>query len=136
MRCFEERAAGGGKPDMLHFFHPSTAHALMDSVMFAVDGKQRFRLLAGFGGDELSGGDQTFFVGEPEGLAGFHRFVGGFQAGDADDRTHDKIHFRVSGNPHGSSGAVDHFDLAQFLSLEALAEGVGIGIAGDGQDTP
>ena len=46
------------------------AHALMDGVMFAVDGEQRLALLAGLGGDQFAGGDQAFLVGKAESLSG------------------------------------------------------------------
>ncbi len=54
----------------------------------------RLALAAGFGGDQFSGGDQAFFVGKPDGLAGAHGFVGSFESGDADDGADHEIGFR------------------------------------------
>ena len=66
---FKKRSAGRGEPDALDLFHPSAAQALVDGVVFAVDGQQRLALAARFGGDQFSGGDQAFFVGQADGLA-------------------------------------------------------------------
>ena len=41
--------------------------------------------LTGFGGDQIAGRYQTFFVCQADGLAGLHGFVSGFESGDADD---------------------------------------------------
>ena len=37
----QERAAGSREPDALDFLHAAAAHALVDGVVFAVDGQQR-----------------------------------------------------------------------------------------------
>ncbi len=71
-------ATGGGQPDPLNFFHASATQALMDGVVFTVDGQQRLALAAGFGGDQFSGGNQALFVRKADGLAGAYGFVGGF----------------------------------------------------------
>ena len=49
-----------------HFFHPAAAQALVDGVVLAVDGQQRLALAARFGGDQFSGGDQAFLVGQAQ----------------------------------------------------------------------
>ena len=67
----------------------------------------------GFGGDELSGGDQAFFVGQAHALAGADGFVGGFEAGDADDGADYEIGFGMGGYFYGSGGAVDDFDFGE-----------------------
>ena len=43
-RSVQEGAAGRGQPDALDFFHASAAQALVDGVVFAVDGQQRLAL--------------------------------------------------------------------------------------------
>src|SRR4029077_13379704 len=82
---FEEGATGGGEPDALDFVHAAAAEALVDGIMFAINGKERLAGPAGGGGDQLAGSDQALFVGEADGLAGFDSFVGGFETGDAHD---------------------------------------------------
>ena len=80
-------------------------------------------MAAGLGGDELSGGDQTFFVGEADGFAGADGFVGGFQAGDADDGADYEIDFGMGGDADGAGGAVDDFDVAEALRLSGACGG-------------
>jgi hypothetical protein len=82
----------------------------MDGIMFAVDGQQRFALTAGFGGNQLTGGDQALFISQANGLARAHGFVSGFESGYAHNGADDEIGFRVSRDLHRSRGAVNHFD--------------------------
>ena len=67
-------------------------------------------MTAGFGGDEFSRGNQAFFVGESNRLAGAHGFVGGFESGHADDGADHEIYFRMGGDLDGSCRAVNDFD--------------------------
>src|SRR5215471_10614710 len=87
----QKRSTGGGEPDALDFFHASAAHALMHGVVLAIDGQQRFVLSAGFGGNEFTRGDKTFFVGQADGFACLDRFVGSFESGYAHDRANNEI---------------------------------------------
>ena len=48
------------------------------------------------GRDQLTGRHQALFIGQANGFAGLHRFVGGLQAGDTDDGADHKIHLRMS----------------------------------------
>ncbi len=81
----------------------------MDGVVFAINGEKRLALAAGFGGDEFSGGDQAFFVGQADGFAGPDGFVGGFESGDADDGADYEIGVGMSGDADGADGAGDNF---------------------------
>ena len=74
--------------------------------------------LARFGGDQFAGGDQAFFVGQAESLAGADGFVGRLQARDSDDRADHEIHFRMSGNAHGSGCAVNDFNIAEAVAFQ------------------
>ena len=67
----KERSAGSGQPDALDFFHPAATQALVDGIVLAVDGQQRLALAAGLGGDQFSGGDQAFLVGQADCFARF-----------------------------------------------------------------
>jgi hypothetical protein len=98
----QERTAGGGEPDGGDLVHASAAQALVDGIVLGIDREERLALLAGFGGDEFAGGNETFFVGEADGLAGFHSFVSGFKSGDANDGADDEIHFGVGGDGNGA----------------------------------
>src|SRR3954453_15764148 len=106
----QEGAAGGSQPDGFYFVHPPAAHAFVDSIVFAVDGKQRFALLERFGGDQFAGSDQTFFVRQADGLACSDCFVSGFESGHANDGTDHKINFWMSGNAYRAGAAVQDFD--------------------------
>ena len=82
----------------------------MDGIVLAVDGQQRFALAASLGGDQFSGRNQAFLVGQADGLSGPDRFVSGFEAGDADDGADHEVGLGVGGDLHGSGGSVGHFD--------------------------
>ena len=105
-RRVEKRTAGGGQPDALDFVAAAAAHALVNGVVLAVDGQQRLALAAGFGGDEIAGGDQAFLVGQADGLAGLDRFVGGFQSGDADDGADHEVGVGMGRDLHRAGRAV------------------------------
>ena len=59
-----ERAAGGGEDQALNFFGFAGAEALVDGVVFAVDGEQHDFVFGDGGHDDFAGGDQDFFIGE------------------------------------------------------------------------
>src|SRR3984957_18966041 len=77
----EKRATGGSEPDPFYLFHSPATQALVNGVVFAIDGQQWLALLASLGGDQLAGGYKTFFIGHADGLTGFYGFVGGFESG-------------------------------------------------------
>src|ERR1700751_5104256 len=97
----QERAAGRCEPDAADFVHAASAEALVDSVVFAVDGEERFTLAAGFCGDQFSGSDQALFVGEADGFSGANGFVGGFESGDANDGGDYEIGVGMGGDTDG-----------------------------------
>ena len=84
----------------------------MDRVVLAVDGQERLALAARLRGDQFSGRDQAFFIGQADGLAGLDGFVGGFQPRHADDGADHEIDFRMSRYPDRSRCSVNDFDLA------------------------
>ncbi len=88
-----EGAAGGGEPDGFHFGVRADAQALVDGVVFAVDGQDGHVALAGGGGEDFAGGDHALLVGEADGLAGEDGGVRGFETGDADDGGDDEVGF-------------------------------------------
>src|SRR5579863_6840525 len=104
----------------------------MDGVVLAVDGEKWLALAAGFGGDELSGSDQAFFVGEADGFSGADGLVGGFEAGNAHDGGDYEIGVGMGGDADGSGGAVEDFDAGDAGFLQANSEVVGMGFGGDG----
>src|SRR5262245_11273954 len=106
------------KPYAFDFFHPAATHALMNGVVLAVDGKKRDVSLARFGGDEFSGGDQTFFVRKAERFARADCFVGRFESGDSDDCADDEVDVGVSCDANGSRGTVYDFDVSKAFSLQ------------------
>ncbi len=64
----------------------TSAHGLMDGVVFGVDGEGGLRLCLRAGcDDELTGGYEALLVGEADGLASADGGVGGFESGYADD---------------------------------------------------
>ena len=90
----------------------------MDGVVLGVDGEQRDIVGAGGGDDEVAGGDEAFFVGESDGLAGLHGGVGGFESGDADDGGDDEIDVGMGGDGNGAKRAVDDLDVGNALGFE------------------
>jgi hypothetical protein len=104
---------------------------LVDGVVLAVDGEKRLALAARLGGDELSGGDQAFFVGEADGLSGAHGFVGGFESSDTDDGRDYEIGVGMGGNADSAGGAVDYFDAGDSGFLQANSKVVGVRLGGD-----
>src|SRR5271165_4721701 len=68
--CLAEGTTGGREPDGFHFIVSAYAHALVDGVMFAIDGKDGDLALTGGGGQDFAGGYHAFLVGETDGLTG------------------------------------------------------------------
>ena len=62
---------------------------------------------AGGGEDEVACGDQAFFVGKADGLAGADGGVGGLEARDADDGGDDKVDLGKGGDADSALGARD-----------------------------
>ena len=96
--------------------------ALVDGVVFGVDGKEGDVVLAGGVEDEIAGGYEALLVGEADGLAGADGGVGGFEAGDADDGGDDEVDFGQRGDADGAGGAVDDFDAGDGSALRRRAE--------------
>jgi len=112
--------------------HAASAEALVDGVVFAIDGKERLSLTAGFCGNELSGSDQAFFVGEAYGFAGADGFVCSLKASNADDGADHEIDVGMGGYTDGSSGAVKDFDIGDSGFIEARSKVICVGLSADG----
>ena len=82
----------------------------MNRVVLAVDGQQRLALLAGFRGDQFSGSDKTFFIGETYNLTGLHGFVGCLQPRHTDDGADYEVNFGMGRYANRPGRAVNHFD--------------------------
>ena len=74
----QKRSAGSSEPNALNFFDSPAPHALMDSIVLAIDGQQRLVLPASFGGNQFACGHQTLFVGQAYAFTCFDRFIRGF----------------------------------------------------------
>src|SRR6516225_7336882 len=130
-----EWPAGSRKPNAGDFVHTSTAHALVHRVVLAVDGEKRDIALPRFGGDQFSRCDEAFLVREAERLAGANSLVRGFEPGDSDDGTDDKIDFRVSRDSDGAGCAVNDFDLCEARVLQPGAQGIRVSFGSHRHDT-
>src|SRR5882724_9783612 len=121
----QEWATAGSEPDFADFVDLSAAHALMHRVVLAIDRKQRLVVLARFGSDQLSSCDQTFLIGKPDALTGFHRFVGSLESRNADDGADNKIYFRMSSDFDRACSPLGDLDLFQSRSFQFLAKLLG-----------
>ncbi len=108
--------------------------ALVDGVVFAVDGEEGYVVGAGGGDDEVAGGDEALLVGEADGFAGEDGGVGGLEAGDADDGGDDEVDVGVGGDGDGAGGAVQDFDAGDAGFAQAEFEGFGEGLGGEGDE--
>jgi hypothetical protein len=98
------------------------AQALVDSVVFAIDGEDGHVAPAGGGGKDFTRGDHAFLVGQADGLAGENCGVGGFKAGDANDGGDDEVRLGQGGAGDGAGGAVYDFDAGDAGLFEAFVE--------------
>jgi hypothetical protein len=97
-RGLAERATGSGEDDAADFGVCTGAEALVDGVVFAVDGEQFSAGLGGSSHHEFASGDEHFLVGESDGATEFNGLVGGFESNDTDGRGNDNVDVRVSAN--------------------------------------
>ena len=93
-----ERASGGGEDEAADFFVFAGAEALVDGVVFAIDGDDFGAALVGRGDNDFAGGDEDFLIGEGDFFAGLDGFVGGFEADDADSGGDDCVGFGNGGD--------------------------------------
>src|SRR5215469_12022312 len=132
--CVAERAARGGEPDLADLARLASAEALVDGVVLAVDGQEAYAAFAGGGQDEIAGSDEALLVGEPDGLTGEHRGVGGLESGDTDDGGDDEAGLGERGDADGACGAVDDLS-GDSGGLQASAKLVGEALGGDGDES-
>ena len=98
----------------------------MDGVVFGIDGKEFPSRLRGCGHDQFAGGDEDFFVGESDGAAERHRFVGGFEADNADSGGDDDVNAGMDAcGEHAFTAVVDGGEWREILFAEAAGEFVG-----------
>jgi len=83
---------------LFYFLRRAAAHALVDCVVFGVDGEEGYVVFFGGGDDEFAGGYEALFVGQADGFAGADCGVGGFEAGYSDDCGDDEVDFREGGD--------------------------------------
>jgi hypothetical protein len=113
---FSEGPAAGGEDEFGDVFAAAGAEALVGAVMFAIDRDHLRAVFLDGGHDEAAPGDEGLFIGEAHRLLMDDGFVGGFQAGDADDGRHDEINFRGDGDGDAGLGAIGQFRfLARFV---------------------
>src|SRR5205823_8757798 len=106
-------------PDLFHLLRRASAHALVDGVVFGVDGEEGDVVFFGGGDDEFAGGYQALLVGEADGLTGAGCGVGGFEAGYSDDGGDDEVYFGEGGDLDGAGGAVEDLDVGDACGFEA-----------------
>src|SRR5438270_2483741 len=87
----QERTTGSRETHGCDFLQAASAHALVDGVMLAVDGKQRLALPASLAGDQFSGCNQTFFIGKPNRLPRAHSLICGFKSSDTNNRANHEV---------------------------------------------
>lgn len=112
-----EGATAGGEDEFDDFLALAGAEALVGAVVFAIDGKHFDTALGDFAHDDFAAGDEDFFVGEADALAGLDGGEGGFEAGDAHDGADERGGFR-SGGGEDAALAVN-LDLRPFVGAEA-----------------
>ncbi len=89
-------------------------------------GSSGLALLAGFGGDQIAGGNEAFLVRQADGLAGFDRFIRGFQSGNADDGADHEISVGMGGDLYRPSRSVhDVNGAAQSGLVQPVVELIG-----------
>src|SRR5579864_1949474 len=130
VRCVQEWPAGSGEPDGLDLLHTPAAQALVHRIVLAIYGKQRLVVPPRLRGEQLAGGHHTFLVGQADSFSGFYCFVGGFQAGHADDGADHEIYFRMGRNLYCAGRAMDDLDFAQAIALKTRAQLPGVLLGG------
>ncbi len=113
-----EWSSRGGEPDLPDFAGGSAPHALVHGVVFGIDGQQGNLVFFGCSHDELASCDEALLVRQADGLAGFHRGVGGVEPGYTHDRRNDEIDLRQRGYPYGAGRAVDDLNFGDAVCFE------------------
>ena len=109
-RQLAEWSAGGRQPDGFDLGVRADAQALMDGIVFTVDGQDGNVALTGGRGEDFAGGNHALLVGQADGLAGQNCRVRGFESRNADDSRDHKIRLRQSGACDGAFSSVRDFD--------------------------
>ena len=83
----------------------------MNRVVFAVDWKERLTLPTRLSSDQISSGDQTLFVREPDRLPCPDRFVRCLKSSDSHDSANDEIRLRMRGNTYIAFWPAEHWNI-------------------------
>ena len=97
------------QPDAPYFIPSAAAHALVNGVVFGVNGQQRNIPQPRFAGKDLARGDHRFLVREANRLSRLDRGISRFQSGHADDGRDDEIHFGERRNRDRPRRPPNHF---------------------------
>ena len=134
-RRFTERATGGGEDEATNFGVRTSAQALVNGVMFGIDGEElpsRFRRC---GHHQFAGSNQDFFVGKSNGPAKFDRFVSGLKADHTDGRGDDDVRIGMrADSKHSSATVMDRRKRLVILGAEETGQFVGEWGSGDRND--
>ena len=111
------------------------AEALVDGVVFGIDGEQFPARLCGGGHDEFAGSDEDFLIGKRDGAAEGDGLVGGFEADNTDRGGDDDVRGGMSaGGEHAFAAVMDGGERREILFFETAREFVGELRGGDGDE--
>src|SRR5438045_1385279 len=130
-RLSKKWSSGCSEPYGFDFIKASASHALMYSIVLAINWEQRLALTARLSGDQLAGSDQAFFISESDYLAGAHCFISGFKSCNPDDGTDHEISLRMRSNLNRSCWPVHNSYIFYAGILQPGARQRGFGLLRD-----
>src|SRR4029077_4948535 len=130
----QERTARRSQPDALNFLDSSAAQALMDCIVFGINGQDWLTPLPCLRGDQFSGRNHAFLIGQSDRLPRPDGFVSGFQAGYTDDGANHKISFRAGRYPYRSLCSVNDLDFLETRNFEPGTKNLRVGLGCNGND--
>jgi hypothetical protein len=126
----EERAAGSGEDDALHFLVRAATDGLMHGVVLGIDRQDLAAVFARGLRHDVARRDENFLVRDADAFAGLQRGVDGRDARGADDRRDDGVRLRHRGDGARAFDAGDDLD----RNLHERAQALRIGIAAHGDE--
>src|SRR5438445_5531240 len=117
-RRLQKGAARSGEPDAPNLLYLPSPQALVDCIVFTIDGEQRPSLPAGLGSYQFARDHQAFLVGQANGLTSAHGLVSGFQPRYANISADHEIPSGMRSNPNRSCGPIYPSDVLHPASLE------------------